>query len=210
MPTHRGVRVSRSHKKMLVAYERTYNAPVQLNDGQRTRLLQLARIKAKGIYNRITNPYGAAPYSPGAPHVKAGHENHALDINTGKAVGQRDHVAAFYRRKGVEGVVFNVPTEGWHVDFLDEASLKRVAREIDVDPVLRYGSSGAAVITLKKLLAANGIKGFSSFPNGKPSNNRFSRFFGKNTRAAVKRFQEANGLQADGVVGQTTWKALRG
>lgn len=33
---------------------------------------------------------------------------------------------------------------------------------------------------------------------------------GKKTKAAIKAFQRANGLKADGVVGDRTWKLLRG
>ena len=32
--------------------------------------------------------------------------------------------------------------------------------------------------------------------------------FGPGTESAVMRFQEANGLNADGIVGQVTWNAL--
>lgn len=209
MITYRGERVSASHKKILTAYERKYGQPVQINDGQRNKADQLQRIKDHGYYDADTNPHGAARYSPDAPHVKEDHENHALDINSGKGIGQRDHVAAFYRSLGIKGVVFNVSTESWHVDFLDEASLKAAAKKIKVDPALRYSSSGAAVVTLKKLLDANGIKGFSSWPDGRPSNNRFNAYFGRNTRNAVKRFQTLNNMKPDGIVGPSTWKALR-
>ena len=34
--------------------------------------------------------------------------------------------------------------------------------------------------------------------------------FGANTAAAVKRFQAAHGLAADGIVGRDTWHALLG
>jgi peptidoglycan hydrolase-like protein with peptidoglycan-binding domain len=34
-------------------------------------------------------------------------------------------------------------------------------------------------------------------------------FYGKRTRAAVKSFQKAKGLAADGMVGTVTWKKLK-
>jgi hypothetical protein len=64
-------------------------------------------------------------------------------------------------------------------------------------PVLRLGSKGAAVVELQKKLAA---KGFS--PGAADGD------FGPKTLAAVKAFQKANGLVADGIVGPKTWAKL--
>lgn len=67
-----------------------------------------------------------------------------------------------------------------------------------ISPV-RSGSSGNDVKELQRALEA---KGFD--PQGTDGQ------FGANTRKAVVAFQRANGLEADGVVGKNTLKALFG
>ena len=68
---------------------------------------------------------------------------------------------------------------------------------IATDPTLRPGDSGAAVTELQRLLNAKGI------------NITLDGIFGNATRIAVVRFQQQNGLVADGIVGTQTWQALR-
>jgi peptidoglycan hydrolase-like protein with peptidoglycan-binding domain len=63
-------------------------------------------------------------------------------------------------------------------------------------PVLRSGDSGTEVETLQQLLIRAG------YPLDVDGN------FGSATEAAVERFQTANGLTADGIVGPQTWDAL--
>jgi peptidoglycan hydrolase-like protein with peptidoglycan-binding domain len=65
------------------------------------------------------------------------------------------------------------------------------------DPTLNQGDSGAAVTKLQQLLNAKGI------------NLRVDGVFGDETRAAVVKFQQQNGLVVDGIVGTQTWQALR-
>ncbi len=66
-------------------------------------------------------------------------------------------------------------------------------------PELRTGDFGADVEKLQNALVRHG------FDVGGVDGS-----FGANTRAAVVRFQRAKGLQADGVVGAGTWRALEG
>ncbi|MER7072367.1 phage tail tip lysozyme [Terrabacter sp. NPDC000476] len=63
-------------------------------------------------------------------------------------------------------------------------------------PVLRSGSSGAAVRTLQYLLRASGK---SITADGS---------FGPATDSAVRSYQSAHGLSVDGVVGNNTWYSL--
>ena len=65
------------------------------------------------------------------------------------------------------------------------------------EPVLHQGASGAAVVELQKELAADGFSAGAA-----------DGVFGANTFAAVEKFQRAQGLSVDGVVGQQTWNAL--
>lgn len=63
--------------------------------------------------------------------------------------------------------------------------------------MLRTGSKGDAVEALQKKLLALGIN-----PGG------VDGAFGPKTEAAVKRFQEREGLEVDGIVGPKTFAAL--
>lgn len=60
-----------------------------------------------------------------------------------------------------------------------------------------YGSKGSDVTELQKLLNQNG---YTLDTDG---------IFGSNTQAAVKDYQQKNGLTVDGIVGNNTWGALK-
>lgn len=70
------------------------------------------------------------------------------------------------------------------------------------DSVLRQGSGGQDVITLQYLLNV-----ISEYYPGIPRPAQ-DGIFGSGTRQSVIAFQQAMGLQADGIVGALTWKAL--
>ena len=63
---------------------------------------------------------------------------------------------------------------------------------------VRKGSDGGGVYLLQKLLVGKGYK-LDCDSN-----------FGGQTESAVKAYQQANGLTIDGIVGQNTWKKLKG
>lgn len=138
--TFRGVRVSVAHAIVLEAAGRDRIYP-QVNSGRRTRSEQEQLVREKGVYDPVRNPHGAARYSPRAPHIKAvlagGKQaaNHALDVDVFRGSGPR-RLAAFYARHGCP-LSFNVPTEAWHVDPVDEAKLLAAARRLD-DPLREY------------------------------------------------------------------------
>lgn len=138
--TFRGRRVSRAHAIVLEAAVRDRIYP-QINSGRRTRSEQEQLVREKGVYDPVRNPHGAARYSPRAPHVKAvlagGKQaaHHALDVDVFGGSGPR-RLAAFYARHGCP-LSFNVPTEAWHVDPVDEAKLLSAARRLD-DPLREY------------------------------------------------------------------------
>jgi len=70
-------------------------------------------------------------------------------------------------------------------------------------PLLKYGSRGQDVRDLQQALNAYRSK------MGLPSIGAEGTF-GPSTLRAVTQFQRANGLEADGVVGENTWKKLLG
>lgn len=67
--------------------------------------------------------------------------------------------------------------------------------------VLRKGNEGSDVKALQILLIGNGYSCGSYGADGD---------FGSGTYSAVTKFQKANGLEADGIVGANTWKKLLG
>lgn len=66
-------------------------------------------------------------------------------------------------------------------------------------PILKEGSKGAEVIKLQEILTK--INFYSGAIDG---------IFGSVTKDAVVRFQQNNGLVADGIVGSKTWSKLNG
>jgi len=62
---------------------------------------------------------------------------------------------------------------------------------------ISFGSRGADVVTLQKLLNTVGLR------------IAIDGIFGSGTKAAVIRFQAASGLIQDGIVGQSTWSKLK-
>lgn len=92
------------------------------------------------------------------------------------------------------------PYTGWgHVAVVPKTKVKQdkpVGSKSDHETV-RYGDSGAGVALLKSYLVRLGYLKASSHDK-----------FRSDTRTAVKTFQKANGLLADGVVGEKTWAAL--
>lgn len=191
--THRGKRVSRSHAVMLAAYERKTGRAIYINQGARTIAEQTA---FWNHYQKYGWPLAAYP-SPGAPHIKYGRENHALDVNADVVQG----LAAFYRANGVP-VAFNVPGEPWHMDALSESALIAAAKRLGGTaflPTIRKGSHGPSVAKLQVYLRMAGY-----LPAKWHAHESYTLY----VRRAVRRFQKDHKLTVDGVVGQKTWGVL--
>lgn len=71
--------------------------------------------------------------------------------------------------------------------------------------ILRRGSRGKEVKSLQVFLNNNGFRIATTGP-GSPGNE--TDFFGPATDTAVKRWQKANSLKDDGIVGPITWNAM--
>jgi hypothetical protein len=92
----------------------------------------------------------------------------------------------------------DAPWEPWHFRWNGRGSTAGGSPAINKYPTIRKGTKNIAAVTrLQKLL--RGLK-LTKVVNGE---------YGIWTRRAVRRFQEKHGLPVDGVVGPTTWAAIR-
>jgi hypothetical protein len=71
--------------------------------------------------------------------------------------------------------------------------------------LLKQGNRGPEVKILQEFLNNNGFQVASTGPGSK---GKETETFGPATDAAVKRWQKANGLREDGIVGPVTWNAM--
>ena len=86
----------------------------------------------------------------------------------------------------------------WDREVLGKVVEFQVAKEPAIYyPTLKKGSWGEYVLHWQKFLNANGY--FCGLEDGK---------FGTNTELAVKSFQDAHSLKADGIIGPKTWNAV--
>lgn len=188
-------RVSASHLALLEEAERR-GILSGVNQGRRT-LAEQAVFYAHFL--RFGHPRAAKPL-PTAPHIKMGHEHHALDVNAPEPARA---LAAFYRDLGVP-VTFNVSGEPWHMDPTDESALIHAAGSLrDIRGLLatlRPGMRHQDVRYARTLLRRHGA--LPKGPNRTP-------VYGVAMRAAAKRFQTSRRLAADAVIGPATWKALK-
>ncbi|RUT02361.1 hypothetical protein DSM106972_058390 [Dulcicalothrix desertica PCC 7102] len=137
--------------------------------------------------------------------------------STGAAVVdlQQDLATLNYYRGAIDGV-FGVSTKNAVIKFQLEhmgiadsivgyetkAAIKQEVW-IQTQPVLRQGSQGHDVKILQKLLTSAtdyGIADYGIIP--------VDGMFGTNTKNAVIKYQKANNLVPDGIVGKATWGKL--
>ncbi len=212
----RGRRVSASVYSILMEAERRLSdrGGVALNSGRRTRADQERLIREQGLYNAITNPHGAAEYSPDAPHVWEGRENHACDIDQFVGAGiaaVRETIAAMAREKGLgEGWALTVSTEPWHTQDHDERQVIALGQAYEHRPTildrlrqspLLPGSKSPDVIAVQIWLRRAGLW------HGQPAKDIGT--YGPALHRAVIAFQQKHHLRVDGKVGPKTAAALR-
>lgn len=99
----------------------------RLNSGQRSMADQARLVREQGVYNSVSNPHGAAVPNPFAPHIKAGHKNHAVDIDSWN--NGENRLQTWAAHKGLT-LTNNVSTEPWHLDPVDEAQFLKVAARL--------------------------------------------------------------------------------
>lgn len=190
--TFQGHRVSNEWGIILNAAAK--DVSFRLNSGQRTLAEQAALVRQLGLYNSQTNPHGAAYPNPSAPHIKDGHVNHAIDVDSWN--NGENRLQAWLAARGLHAIN-NVSTEAWHLDPVNEAELKALAKRLSGPPPIKFGTRGNKQLKLKRDLVKLGYLG--SYHVGP---------FGAPAVAALKRFQKAKGLTADGQAGPLTLAAV--
>lgn len=128
MPTFQGKLVSASWKVVLDAAVRD-GVHFQLNSGRRTEAEQRALIRQKGVWSP-SNPTGAAAYSPNAPHIRVGREDHALDVDTFAHDNGNARLTNWLRSKGLR-VDHEIPQEPWHMEASSEVALVALAKRLN-------------------------------------------------------------------------------
>lgn len=199
--TFHGLRVSWAWGVVLTYLADEKKIRFKINSARRTKADQLEMIRKHGIYNASSNPHGAAPYSPNAPHVSEGRQNHALDIDS--SGDGENRVQRALHSMGVEAIN-NVVTEAWHLYVPNEHDLIALAERLQskMFPRLYKGVINRSATTeLQKLLRMKGYK--SVRVNGK---------YDLATRLAVRRYQRKKGLTTTSKshVTEKTWRSLRG
>jgi murein L,D-transpeptidase YcbB/YkuD len=132
----------------------------------------------------------------GALAARPGTSNHGWGLAVDFATPQMRHIVDQIGAKyGWAKKWSDAPSEWWHIKYRSGVWNGKSAY---LHPVIKRGSYGRKVVTLKKLMWAHGLRGF----------NRFLPGYGKATEDAIKRLQKAHHLKADGVVGPKTWELL--
>jgi hypothetical protein len=162
---------------------------VHVNEGHRTLARQAELVREKGLYNRYTNPGGAAAPSPNAPHIKVGHIDHAIDFRNAAGV----HKAL--SRRGIRSY-FTVSTESWHLE-PDAGDLRRYAHRMTKSYKANRGPRDV-ILVVKHHLRKHGYKGFKM-------NGHHGMFY----RIQLARFRRKHHLGNTSALGPATWRKLR-
>lgn len=132
--------------------------------------------------------------------ARPGTSNHgwgiAVDFASPKMRWIVDRIGAKY---GFAKRWSDAPSEWWHIRF----DPSHVTADLTPFKPLRYRSQGKRVAYIQYKLRMAGYKGV-------PAKGKDGRgFYGKSTKAAVRRFQRKHHLSADGIVGEKTFNALK-
>ncbi len=154
-------------------------------------------------WNQTREAYGAPmpfmfafkrPWEGGHSGMSQHYAGTAFDVGQTLTAAQRQRIWTAANNTGAWGYVEPLSmTPTWvHMD-------RRIGTPACAAgyPLLRKGAKGVYVFVLQDLLNALGFTGGG-----------LDGVFGNGVEAAVRRFQAANGITADGVVGCSTWQRL--
>jgi peptidoglycan hydrolase-like protein with peptidoglycan-binding domain len=178
------------------------------------RAWQAMHMEARGRYGTILAPLGPMSsyrtyaeqvylWNHGAhPHnttwvARPGTSNHgwglAVDLGSRHMRTIVDSIGAKY---GWAKRWSDAPNEWWHIKWRSGVWNGKAPFGYRI---IRRNSRGRDVLRLKKLMHHKGLKGFS----------RLSPVFGPQAVAALKRYQRAQHIKADGIAGPSTWYRLQ-
>lgn len=124
------------------------------------------------------------------------------DGHVGVYIGSGEVIEARGRKYGViKTKLTDRPWKSWgHCPYITYEAPTQKTVSIEM-PVLKKGAKGETVRTMQWLLIRNGydMEGYGADGS-----------FGGATERTLKKFQEANGLEADGSCGRKTWNKLLG
>jgi putative chitinase len=179
---------------------RNGNGPPRSGDGFRFRGRGYLQLTGRSNYARFGDRLGidllAAPDRAAEPWIAW--RIASAYLGTRKKQGKTAFEWADQNNVEAVTLIVNGGTNGLDDRRSRTASALSALRSITVLPRLKRGAEGDDVARLQRALAA---KGFS--PGALDGD------FGSKTVAAVKAFQAAAGLRADGVVGHDTWNGLK-
>lgn len=170
-----------------------------VNEAKRTRARQEELVRQKGVWSP-SNPFGAARYSPQAPHIREGRVDHAIDVNTS---------GAFITRAAKLGIRLYraVSTEEWHLEVHPGDVGKFIAfyRKHRAQVLgmghrkLRPGMRGLDVLHFQKLAKRKGILAKDHTPG---------KLYGPRVALKVRAWKKKHKMPVDSVIGGDMWKIL--
>lgn len=107
---------------IVLTHLRRMGVDFHVNDGRRTLSMQRARVKKHGLWS-LSNPTGAAPAVPWAPHINFGRANHAIDADNAAAI------EAYLHDHGAPSANRPIAAERWHLQ-ISRKDLLALSRKI--------------------------------------------------------------------------------
>lgn len=169
-----------SIKQHLLDYAKTHGKSIGDRDMQVDAFVDILKSDYPTVWNTLKNATSVRQASDAVllKFERPANQSEAVQIARA-SFGQKFYDK--YAGKGTTVIINDTPTSG------------------SQKPMLKLGSVGSSVKELQEKLIALGYSCGSCGADGE---------FGNDTYRAVRRFQEANGLEVDGVVGQMTWAKL--
>lgn len=132
--------------------------------------------------------------------AKPGTSNHGLGLAVDVDRWTRWFIDHHGRAFGWAKAWSDAQSEWWHIKW--RAGAYPAVRAHATFTPLRHGATGDRVKWVQRSLRRHGFKSVAG-----PGQKGYG-FFGDATTSAVKRYQKAHNLKADGIVGKSTWAKL--